>query len=388
MRIGILTLPLNTNYGGILQAYALQTILERMGHEVTLIERRRQPLKLPFWKAPLSYGKRIIKNLLGHPYPIFYEQKINRETPIIRQYTDKFIDKYIKYRIVNDYTDIQESDYDAIIVGSDQIWRPIYFQQIEHAYLDFTEGWNIKRIAYAASFGTDKWEYTPEQTMECGRLLQGFDAVSVREIFGVNLCRDHYHVHAVHVLDPTMLLEAEDYIKIFEAEGTPKSPGTLLNYILDATPEKTALVENVAKHKGLVPFSVNSSKVDDTKAKLKERIQPPLEQWLRGFYDAEFVITDSFHACVFSILFNKPFLVIGNADRGMSRFKSLLSMFEIENRLVATDLKDDVVSEISWKNVNAIMDCNRVKSLNYLTDILNMTYGKNESKNLSYSSCV
>ena len=370
MKIGIITLPLNTNYGGILQAYALQTILERMGHEVSIIEKRRPPLKLPLWKTPLSYGKRIIKNLLGHPCPIFYEQKINRETPIIRQYTDKFIEKYIKHRIVNDYTDIQESDYDAIIVGSDQIWRPIYFEQIEHAYLDFTEGWYIKRIAYAASFGTDKWEYTPEQTMECGRLLQYFNAVSVREISGVDLCREHYNVHAAHVLDPTMLLKAEDYIKIFEAECTPKSSGTLLNYVLDETPEKTALIEKVAKDKGLVPFSVNSSKVDDTKANLKERIQPPLEQWLRGFYDAEFVITDSFHACAFSILFNKPFLVIGNADRGMSRFTSLLSMFGLEDRLIAHSISNNVTADISWRDVIALLEYNRKVSRKFLLNSL------------------
>ena len=167
MRIGILTLPLHTNYGGILQAYALQTVLERMGHDVCLIEKKRQPLRLPLWKAPLSYGKRIVKNLTGHPFPIFYEKKMNREEPIVRQNTDKFINKYIKRRIVDDFSDIKETDFDAIVVGSDQIWRPKYFQEIEHTFLDFTEGWNIKRIAYAASFGTDKWEYTPEQTERC-----------------------------------------------------------------------------------------------------------------------------------------------------------------------------------------------------------------------------
>ena len=99
MRIGILTLPLHTNYGGILQAYALQTTLERMGHKVFLIEKRREPLKLPLWKAPLSYGKRIFKNIIGHPFPVFYEQKVNREMPIVRQYTDKFIDKLVGFII-------------------------------------------------------------------------------------------------------------------------------------------------------------------------------------------------------------------------------------------------------------------------------------------------
>ena len=82
MKIGILTLRLHTNYGGILQAYALQTVLERMGHDVCLIEKKRQPLRLPLWKAPFSYGKRIIKNLTGHPYPIFFERKIKAQLQI------------------------------------------------------------------------------------------------------------------------------------------------------------------------------------------------------------------------------------------------------------------------------------------------------------------
>lgn len=376
MKIGILTLPLHTNYGGILQAYALQTVLERMGHEVSLIETHRKPLKLPLWKAPLSYGKRILKNISGHSFPIFYEQKINRETPIIRQYTDKFIYKYIKRRIVDNYTDVHENDFDAIIVGSDQIWRPKYFPNIETAYLDFTEGWNIKRVAYAASFGTDDWEYTSKQTKECGRLLQSFDAVSVRENSGVNLCHNHFHFLATHVLDPTMLLEPGDYIKLFEMADTPKSPGTLLTYILDETPGKTALIKKIAKDKGLVPFRVNS-KVVNINAPLKERIQPPVEQWLRGFYDAEFVITDSFHACVFSILFNKPFLVIGNQERGLSRFISLLSIFELEDRLIDCNSSFDIRTDnIQWNKVMALLSYNRKKSRNFLTNQLSISDGK------------
>ncbi len=347
MRIAILTLPLHTNYGGILQAYALQTVLERMGHDVCLIEKRQKPLRLPLWKAPLFYGKRILKNLTGHPFPIFYEQKVNREKPIIQQHTDQFVRKYIKRRIVNSFSEIKETDFDAIVVGSDQIWRPKYFLNIEHAYLDFTEGWNIRRIAYAASFGTNEWEYNKRQTRECGRLLQNFDAVSVREKSGIDLCRNHFNVQATHVLDPTMLLEAGDYIKLFEAESTPKSPGTLLNYILDETPEKMALIEKIAKDKGLIPFRVNS-KVEDINALLPERIQPSVEQWLRGFYDAEFIVTDSFHACVFSILFNKPFLVYGNKKRGLSRFKSLLERIGLLDHLIV-NVNDYIPNNIFQK---------------------------------------
>lgn len=369
MRIGIITLPLHTNYGGILQAYALQTVLERMGHDVCLIEERRKPLSLPLWKAPLSYGKRILKNIFGHPCPIFYERKINRETPIVRQNTDKFINRYIKRRIVDCFSDLNESDFDAIVVGSDQIWRPKYFPNIEHAFLDFAKDWNIRRIAYSASFGTDEWEYTIEQTRQCKELICKFDDVSVREMSGVDMCLKHLGIKAEHVLDPTMLLSKEDYIQILESAHTPKSKGTLLNYILDETPEKSVIIENIAQEKGLKSFRVNS-KVEDNKAKLNERIQPPLEQWLRGFYDAEFVVTDSFHACVFSLIFNKPFIAIGNVDRGLSRFNSLLTMFGLEKRII-TNVTDVVISSgMDWSRVNKILNDKILMSKNFLINSL------------------
>ena len=351
MRIGILTLSLGTNYGGILQAYALQTVLERMGHEVCVIDKRRKPLRLPLWKAPLVYGKRVLKNLAGHSFPVFYEQKANREEAIVRQNTDKFINRYIKSRIVDDFSKLEESEFDAIVVGSDQVWRPKYFVDIENAYLKFAESWNIKRIAYAASFGTDEWEYTEQQTKECARLLGFFDTVSVRETSGVNLCREHFGVEARHVLDPTMLLRGEDYIRLFEVAHTPQSPGMLLCCILDETPEKSAWIERIAEERGLVPFRVNS-RVEDRTAPVAERIQPPVEQWLRGFNDAEFVVTDSFHACVFSILFRKPFVVYGNVSRGMSRFASLLETFGLKERMVLDATGCVPLAGIDWQKVD------------------------------------
>ncbi len=368
MKIGILTLPLHTNYGGILQAYALQTVLERMGHEVCVIEKKRKPFQLPLWKAPLVYGKRIIRNVTGHPFPIFYEQKINREKPIVQQHTDRFIHKYIKRRFVDDFSEIKETDFDVIVVGSDQVWRPKYFLDgIEHAYLDFTDRWNIKRIAYAVSFGTDEWEYTPRQKNRCKELIKNFDTVSVREDSGVTLCHAHFDVEAQHVLDPTMLLAKEDYIQLFENANTPKSKGNLLNYILDEAPEKLALIDKIAKEKDLVSFRVNS-KVENREASLQERIQPSVEQWLRGFYDAEFVITDSFHACVFSILFNKPFIAVGNKDRGMSRFTSLLSMFGLEKRLLTSSFYNiGQIENIDWSKVNAILKDKVCASIKLLT---------------------
>lgn len=366
MKIAILTLPLHTNYGGILQAYALQTILGRMGHDVYVIERKRKPLSLPIYKMPFSYGKRIIKNLIGHRFPLFYEQKINRERPIIQQYTDEFIHKYIHLKQYNNFSDILPSEYDAFVVGSDQVWRPKYFgaNQMGNAYLQFTESWDVKRLAYAASFGTENWEYTPKQTEECSRLAKLFNAISVREDSGIELCKKYLGVDARHVLDPTMLLDKQDYINLFETTHTPPSKGNLLYYILDETEEKKEILKSIVDKTKLNPFNVKSNS-NDINSPISERIQPPLEQWLRGFYDADFIFTDSFHACVFSILFNKPFIVYGNKNRGMSRFVSLLTMFGLEDTLV-TSSKSLSDVDFDWQKVNLTLSQKRKEAHSFL----------------------
>lgn len=351
MKIGILTLPLHTNYGGILQAYALQTVLERMGHEVVVFDKILPEPSLSLWKCPFVYSKRLINKLLGRKDNIvFLEQYVSKIKPIIQQNTNKFIKNYIHRVSFKTFAKIPNADtFNAIIVGSDQVWRPIYFGEdhVDDAYLAFARGWNIKRIAYAASFGVDKWEYSPLQTETCKSLLHNFDAISVREESGVKLCRECLECKAQLVLDPTMLLDKSDYVKIIKTSNVPKSKGNLLVYILDETLDKTALIKNIADKYNLKPFRVGSN-TENIHAPLNERIQPPVEEWLRGFYDAEFVITDSFHACVFAILFEKQFVVIGNKKRGMSRFFSLLSQFGLENRLIAENLNVSSVDYIDF----------------------------------------
>lgn len=353
MRIGILTLPLHTNYGGILQAYALQTVLERMGHEVMVFDTHRKCWNIPMWKKPLIYGKRFVKRYIGGDKVcvVFKEKKIESDYPIISQHTQAFINKYIHLKKVDSLYDLNPNDFDCIVVGSDQIWRPLYYSDIENAFLKFAEDWNIKRIAYAASFGTDKWEYTSAQTEECDRLLKLFNYVSVREQSGVDLCKQYFGVIAKHVLDPTMLLNVDEYIELFKSADVPKSKGTLLCYIFDETNTTKEIVATLSKEKNLIPFSVNSTIPEYHNGKVKDKIKPSVETWLRGFYDAEFVITDSFHACVFSILFKKQFIVYGNRARGISRIQSLLDFMGINNRLVSQKSDLESIDDIDYNNV-------------------------------------
>ena len=165
-----------------------------------------------------------------------------------------------------------------------------------------------------------------------------------------------------------MLLSQEDYIKIVEDSGLSISSGNLMCYVLDDNADIQEMINSIAQKRGLTPFVANS-KVEEKSRSNKERIQPPVERWLRGFMDAEFVVTDSFHACVFSILFHKPFVVIGNKTRGYSRFESLLKLFGLENRLIENvsqfepsllnPLSDDVYIKLDEYRNNSIGFLNR-----------------------------
>lgn len=376
MRIGILTLPLHTNYGGILQAYALQTVLERMGHQVVVFDTPNKMPLPPLWKIPLTFAKRLFLKSMGRIDRIFIEKYNNQIRPVIAKEIQPFVDERIHRKVLTNFSTLEAHEFDAIVVGSDQIWRSIYFvplwlwQKMEKAYLSFTKGWNIKRISYAASFGTDKWEYNEEQTLHSKEALQMFDAVSVREENGVKLCKQYFEVDAIHVLDPTMLLDANDYIELFKQKQTPKSRGNLLNYVLDETDEIKNLIQKVASENKMIPFAVNNPYENDDTKPLNQRIKPSVEAWLRGFYDADFVITDSFHACVFSIIFKKQFIVIGNKERGMARFESFLKMFGLEERLVDEKVDVNNLHPIDYDKVYKLYGKLKEKSLHFLSENL------------------
>ena len=380
MKIGILTLPLHTNYGGILQAYALQTVLERMGHNVEVIDKSRYRF-LPFYKKPFIYVYRILlKVFLRKNIKIqlekYYNECIDRDK-ITQIYTRTFIDKYIHQKHIEKFSEIKQNDFDAIVVGSDQIWRTIYanlfFQSTTAAYLDFAQKWdNLKRIAYAASFGTDLWEYSKENTKKCSNLIGLFNAVSVREKNGISLCCENLNYKsAIQVLDPTLLLDASDYERLFRKKMNNEKKGTLFCYILDPNEIKNSIIKKCEQKYNLKAFHVNS-RVDDWNAPIGERIQPPVEEWLRGIADADFVITDSFHACAFSIIFKKQFLVIGNEKRGLSRFTSFLDMFDLKDRLIVDKTPNDNLKchEINYDEVYKELSTLRSVSFEFLKNNL------------------
>lgn len=368
MRIGILTQPPHNNYGCILQAYALQTVLQQMGHEVCVFNTDRSPQTFSTWEIVRSFLYRLYSSAKNRKIlPYYNKQKEDKDRSrafaIKTQHTQRFVDQHInQYLYRNLVRDIKQEDFDAIVVGSDQVWRPLYsVGGLYNVYLKFATDWNIKRIGYAISFGTEEWEYNEEQTSMCKTLASRFDALSFREDSGVINCKKHFELNSIHVIDPTLLHTHEHYRTLCpQTENRPE----VFSYVLDKNSTVETAVEKIAEKHTLTVKRFPSPDGDS--------ILLPVEDWLQSIDRCKYVITDSFHGCVFSIIFNKPFWVIGNESRGLARFKSLLKTFQLQERLItAEELQNiDVARSIDWGKVNQIHTRERKRAIKYLKDNL------------------
>ena len=142
-------------------------------------------------------------------------------------------------------------------------------------------------------------------------------------------------------------------------------------YILDINAKKRCFIDEFAKKKSLLPYTIYSDNRKDLKKYIKKGFSSKIEQWLACFDGADYVITDSFHGCVFCILFNKQFFVLVNRERGLDRFKSLLSQFDLESRMIDDPERIDVttlssIPDIDYEIVNRILDEEREKSISFL----------------------
>lgn len=385
MKIGILTQPLLNNYGGILQNFALQQVLKQAGHDVETIDHcSNPPSKLTIFFSDLKtlFLKLIFKDN-NRSFLNYYPSK--EELNIIREHTIYFIEKYIKRTNVSHNIDelvaeAKKANYEGYIVGSDQCWRPYYNGwALPAMFLNFAyKSEDIRRIAYAVSLGVDEWEYDKVQTCYYSKLAQKFDCISVREKSAEVLISKHFSVKATLVLDPTMLLLKTDYIKLIEEENESVSEGDLFTYILDPSENKAKFIKKIGDCLGYKPFCVQPFYREEYRRKkhvkneITRCVYPPVTKWLRAFMDAKMIVVDSFHGMVFSIIFNKPFWVINNKQRGTSRFVSLLNLFSLEDRLLDEDMLTtcNVEKQIDWHKVNSILQEKRILSLNFLLNAL------------------
>ena len=366
MKIGILTLPLRDNYGGILQAFALQKFLSDRGHEVILINRQ-------FNQKPFEYFRVLLKKL-------FFPKKIEKQREIeqVREKVDYFIEKYIHPKTEPFKSSsslergISKYNLDAIIVGSDQVWRVDYTKEMTKNYfLDFIKSNKIIRASYAASFGKDRWDENYEFKDAIKSLLQKFNKISVREDSGIEICKTVFNVDSSQHIDPTLLLFPTDYANLVKNENEPERNENLLIYMLDIDKDKQLVIDTIAKKIDGSPFSINKPIVDQS-ASIEQKIYPTVTNWLKGFSDAKYVITDSFHGTIFSLLHNKPFVVYGNKSRGLTRFYSILKKVKLENRVILknAELKSEIINqEIDWGFVNEVLNKERARSDSFFKEL-------------------
>ncbi len=356
MKIGIVTQSLANNYGGILQNYALQMILKRLGHIPVTIDFKCPPVDYRTYSYVLV--KALVANIIPSKRRPIPKRDINRRSSTM----DAFVNKnLLKTNLLDHYYPelVDEYGLDALIVGSDQVWRPIYNYYLEDMFLQFAVDADIPKIAYAASFGVDNWEFTADQTRSCRRLAHYFKSISVRERSGIDLCRDFLNIDAVEMVDPTMLLSRTDYETLCKDIPVNKK-NILAAYVLDLNNEKKRFINKLAEKHNLEVVLFRA----DLNCSLS------IEEWIAMFRDSKYIVTDSFHGTVFSIIFNKPFLSIPNVGRGTTRFTSLLAKFGLEHRLVSTFDTYNETETIDWNQINGIIVSLKYKACSYLTSHL------------------
>lgn len=321
MNVAILTHPLISNYGGILQAWSLKVFLENCGHKCIILDYRVRP----------SFVKRILIYLLNS---FFYARNKNLKKRTLL--LDEFIQKNIKrtkkiYSVQALNRMIEAHGIDAIIVGSDQVWRRSFTisRGIGTYFLSFiAPDKSILKVAYAASFAKSEWEYTCDETVLIRNWINEFNAVSVREESAVHLCKDQLSMEAEHTLDPTLLLDPVSFSSLISEN--PIDSNYVFIYWLG---KESDLNEEMKK------YNFTNRKLLVVSHKTKTILS--MEQWLSAIKFADTVLTDSFHGCVFSIVFKKHFIICRNDDGGNDRLISLFNTLGLEEKLKTPDSNED-----------------------------------------------
>jgi len=385
MKIGVLTQPLGHNYGGVMQAWALQTVLRGMGHKAVVFNRRYRfellSTRIIFLRV-LSVCKCLVLKYVFRRKdvhicnPLDYHYYPRNDEPRSDEISEPDLNRFVRKHIaltkrlytteaLSDF--IRRKGFDVIVVGSDQVWRQEYSPCITDYFLAFLpENCGVKRIAYAASIGTEKLDIEKEVLPICAESLKRFDALSVREENAREELAAVFGAKASVLLDPTLLLPQTVYERLISSKSKRENAG-IVHYILDGSDDKNNIIRSAAD---ALKMSVA--------ALLDGRSQEEwldVSEWLSAFANAQFVITDSFHGCVFSIIFHKPFIAIANQWRGLSRFTTLLGHFGLRHRLVFSFeefevRKRELLTPIDYATVEEKLRKLRSESMTFLKESL------------------
>lgn len=360
MKIGILTMYRSGNYGATLQAYATkQAINENNFGEAEIInycsDAVKQKIDRRFIKKAGLFGTAVacVEKIYYHPRM----KKVNA-----------FIDSYAPAGQLKKEELAALSDrYDIFLSGSDQIWNP-QIQQGDYSYLlDFVDDPKKKR-SYGSSFGVRTID--EEYVKQYKKLLSEYHRITVREEAGAELIRDLLGIDVDLVIDPALLLTPEQWISKLPER---KFKGDyVFSYQMAHSPLIGKIVGKAAKEKKLkaifVPFPIMGF------CKCRPVLNLSSMEWLRAIYDSKFVVTDSFHGAVFSIIFRKPFYYVITSNtirKRLSRLETLLGSLGIENRLVDDVSKCDFTKEIDYDAVHKKLKEQRDRSLRILKELIN-----------------
>lgn len=362
MKIGILTYHACFNYGACLQAYALQQTIKKKYVDCKIIDYQSKKLidiNHPFCKVP-KHPKELIKNITRLPY---YSQLMKRQA-LFENFINHTLD--LSQRCSNDEEVKNECEkYDCIVCGSDQTWNldPSIRYETPLYYLNFPK--KQRRITYATSFGSWVKDFHTRET-EIMPWIKEFDSLSMREESGVQLLRNK-GLECEWVLDPTLLLQSEDYDRIARKQLIAE-PYVLL-FSWNGAPETVATAKAAAAKIGCKAYYI----VPPPRAMfcgIERKLDVGPEEFLSLIKYASFVVTNSFHGTVFSTIYRKPFIsaISGKVD---ARRASLMKQFGLEDHLMSPiNIDFEKIFNTDFEKVEERLKSLREHSLCYLYNAL------------------
>lgn len=328
MKIGILTYHRAENYGALLQAYALKTYLQNLGHEVSFVDYWPKYhsdyfsiFHIDFFKSRNFKGKIAMLLRLA----LWGIPKYIRKSRLQGfMYDHLGLSRYPKY--TND--DYKTEDYDVVVYGSDQIWRKQNLGSVGYDKWYFGSD-NVsadRKITYAASMGSIS--VIKEDNAYVKDQMEHFSNISVRE----DVLQEYLSVFGITsklVMDPVFLLSIKDWQKI--AEPTPVKGKYILFYNLLNSQESVQFVNQLSKEKKIPVVEINKQLSFSRLLNKRYVSCSSVEHFLRLIMDAEFVVSNSFHGVAFSVIFEKQFYSVGMKERS-SRVESLLTSLGIPEK--------------------------------------------------------
>lgn len=375
-RVGIITIVRVNNYGAELQAYATQEALRKQGYDAEIIDylfyknkgHKRTKSSRPTFKMPLK------KHMAEWLYPKLARLKAllqrNKLMKVRAENFEKFHQANTHFsQTYHSYDELLSTsiEYDAYVVGSDQVWNPGVYSSLDPYFLKFAPK-GKRKLSYASSIGLSELPVHTHQYYH--EVLEGLDAISVREEQAVDLVKQVSGRDAQWVLDPTLLLNAEEWQKVAKMPQDIREKYILL-YELTPCPHLKTLAKHIAEIKGckVVRITKDANRVESDSDVINVMDAGPAE-FIGLFHNAEFVVTNSFHGTAFSINFNRPFYVVTPARKNNnSRQQSILRLFGLTDRLLTegTPLPQEDVLPIEYELVNTKLEEQRYLSMNYLT---------------------